>query len=307
MNPIENLKFAKEALSKALAQKKQNEELIKSIGPAIVDMLMPFLEEMSNNAKMSRQDMLDCISQIKIDVPPTNVPEAKVAVTLPDFPKIEIPTPQVTVNQTIDTKGIEDAIKKGLANFKIPEPKVTVNVPPVNVPELPEQIPFDGNVHLVDVDKKNPLPVVLMDANGKPFQMSQSGGIGGGPSPQTFFTDPTGRQIITPMQMRSMRSTAYVSISTGTETTLLAGKAGEYLDMIQVIGTNNSDAAVSVDIRDATGAGIITTLRIPANGTAGASNTSPIPQNMKADTWTADMPDITGTIVTLSALFSREI
>lgn len=121
------------------------------------------------------------------------------------------------------------------------------------------------------------------------------------------MADKLGRQVMRPMQVRDLIATAYVSLATGTETTLLAGVASTFLDLINVIGTNNSDAAVSVDLRDATGAGIITTLRIPANGTVGTNNTVPIPANTLATAWTADLPDITGTTVTLSALFSKEI
>ena len=73
------------------------------------------------------------------------------------------------------------------------------------------------------------------------------------------------------------------------------------------MGTNSSDAAVTVDLRSETAAGIMTSIRITANGTAGVSLSVPIPQNTVAGTWTADMPDITGTTVTLSALFSKEV
>lgn len=119
--------------------------------------------------------------------------------------------------------------------------------------------------------------------------------------------DDVGRQLIRPVQVRDLTKTAYVSISNGTETTLRAAVAGAYLDLINLIGTNNSDAAITVDIRAVTGGNIQTSLRIPANGTAGASFTVPIPQDETGNNWTADLPDVTGTTVTLSALFSQEV
>jgi hypothetical protein len=122
-----------------------------------------------------------------------------------------------------------------------------------------------------------------------------------------FRSDDLGRQIVRPVQVRDLIATAYASLTTGTETTLLSGIASTFLDLIYVMGTNNSDAAVTVDLRSATGTNIVTSIRIPANGTAGVSLSVPIPQNVAADTWTADMPDITGTTVTLSALFSKEV
>jgi len=120
-------------------------------------------------------------------------------------------------------------------------------------------------------------------------------------------TDGIGRPITRPVQTRGLLQTAYVSITNGTETTLFAGAAGIYFDLVYVMATNNSDVAVTVDLRSATGGGIQTSVRVPANGTAGVSLAVPIPQDAAADTWTVDMPDITGTTVTLGALFSREV
>jgi hypothetical protein len=91
-------------------------------------------------------------------------------------------------------------------------------------------------------------------------------------------TDGIGRPIIRPVQTRGLLQTAYVSITGGTETTLLAGVAGIYFDLIYVMATNNSDVAVTVDLRSASGGGIITAIRIPANGTAGVSLTTPLPK-----------------------------
>lgn len=119
--------------------------------------------------------------------------------------------------------------------------------------------------------------------------------------------DAVGRQLVRPVQVRGLVQTAYATLSTGTETTLLAGVASTFLDLIYVSGANNSDAAVIIDIRAATGAGIVMSLTIPANGTAGVSLPVPIPQDIAAAAWTADMPDITGTTVYLTALFSKEV
>ena len=124
---------------------------------------------------------------------------------------------------------------------------------------------------------------------------------------QPIATDGIGRPITRPVQTRGLLQTAYASISTGTEATLLAGASGVYFDLIYLMGTNNSDAAVTVDLRSATGGGIVSAMRIPANGTAGVSLAVPLPQDAAADTWTIDMPDITGTTITVSALFSREV
>ena len=124
---------------------------------------------------------------------------------------------------------------------------------------------------------------------------------------QRFSVDDLGRQLVRPVQVRDLTLTAYATLTTGTETTLKAAVAGSYLDLIYVMGANNSDAAVTVDIRAVTAGNVMMTLQIPANGTAGIACPVPLPQDETGNNWTADMADITGTSVYLTALFSREI
>ena len=119
--------------------------------------------------------------------------------------------------------------------------------------------------------------------------------------------DDLGRTLTRPVQVRDLIATAYVSVTNGTETTLLAASAGVFHDLIMLVGSNNSDAAVSVDIRAVTAGSIINTLRIPANGTAGFVPTVPWPQDATGNNWTVDGPDETGRTLTFSALFSKEV
>jgi hypothetical protein len=119
--------------------------------------------------------------------------------------------------------------------------------------------------------------------------------------------DDLGRQIVRPVQVRDLLATAYASLTNGTETTLATATTGGYLDLVYVMGTNSSDAAVTVDLRGGSGGNIMASIRIPANGTAGVSLPVPIPQDATGNAWTADLPDITGTTVNISALFTREV
>jgi hypothetical protein len=121
--------------------------------------------------------------------------------------------------------------------------------------------------------------------------------------------DDLGRQL-TRTQVRDLLSTAYVSLTTGTETTLLSATAGFYYDLVYIMGANASDAVATVDIRGVTGGNILMTLVVPPYGTAGVSLPTPLPQTGSDGTgnnWTADMNDITGTTVYVSALFSKEV
>lgn len=75
------------------------------------------------------------------------------------------------------------------------------------------------------------------------------------------------------------------------------------------MGSNNSDAAVTVDIRPVTAGNVVMTLGIPAYGTAGVACPVPYPQSTSdtGNNWTADMGDITGTTVYVSGLFTKEV
>lgn len=119
--------------------------------------------------------------------------------------------------------------------------------------------------------------------------------------------DDLGRQVMRTLQVRDLIQTAYVSVTNGTETTLRAGVAGAFLDCIAVMCSNNSDAAVSLDIRPVTAGNIVHTIRIPANGTAGWAPPIPWPQSDTGNNWTVDGPDETGRTITVSALFSQEL
>lgn len=119
--------------------------------------------------------------------------------------------------------------------------------------------------------------------------------------------DTIGRQIMRPVQVRGLIATAYISLSNGTETTLLAASAGVFHDCISVVGANTSSAAAVVHLRAVTGGNIVASFEIPSGGTAGVSFPVPYPQDETGNNWTADMDDITGTTVYLTGLFSKEV
>lgn len=119
--------------------------------------------------------------------------------------------------------------------------------------------------------------------------------------------DDVGRQIVRNFQIRDLILTSYTIISNGTETTLLTAAAGTYADLVYIMGANDSAAAVQVDIRAVSGGNKVMTLEVPSYSIAGVSLPVPFPQDATGNAWTADMPDITGTNVSISALYSTEI
>lgn len=126
-----------------------------------------------------------------------------------------------------------------------------------------------------------------------------------------FRGDDLGRQLIRPVQVRDLISTAYVNKVTGstfgTETTLFSGATNTYHDLIYVLASNDSTVAIGVDIRGTLAGNVLMHLEIPANGTVGIATPVPLPAGDVGASWTIDLPDVTGTNVYMSALFSKEI
>lgn len=429
----------KNSLDNALISAKQvrfeddRRKMMSTVGQDIARMLTPFLNEVSASSKINKENLRDVVRELQHEISSREM--------------------------NIDTSPIIEAIEKSMGNLYIPEPKVTVNVPPLKIPDIkmPEEMNVRGWVQLMGVDLNNPLPVQLRDAKGNPINLFENltqivnGGGGGGkhdfftikgfsqsafseitnpdgrvkvelPTGSSGLTDtelratavpvaqvsgamwstnvtntvavsatdldvrdlanatdsvsvyqvsganwstnvtntvtvtgsltstvvvgptvadaaddgnapvqfggiartanPTavaandvvkatfddlGRQVVRTHQVRDLIATAYVSVTNGTETTLLAATAGAYLDCIAIMLSNNSTAALSVDIRPVTGGNIVHTIRIPADGTAGWAPPIPWPASDTGNNWTVDLPDITGTTVTASGLFSKEI
>lgn len=130
--------------------------------------------------------------------------------------------------------------------------------------------------------------------------------VAGGDVVKSTYDD-LGRQVTRPLQVRDLIATAYVSVTNGTETTLRAAVAGASLDMVLLTLSNTSDAAVTADIRAVTAGNISLSIVVPPYGTAGYSASVPLPQSEQGNNWTIDLPDITGTTVYASGIFSQEV
>lgn len=121
--------------------------------------------------------------------------------------------------------------------------------------------------------------------------------------------DAAGRQVMRPVQVRDLIATAQVSLTTGTELTLLAATAGEFHDLIMISLANTSTVAVQVDVREVTAGNIVYSASLPVGPHPPFILAPPVPYPNSAtgNNWTVDMPDITGTTVFITALFSKEV
>lgn len=107
---------------------------------------------------------------------------------------------------------------------------------------------------------------------------------------------------VTP-SIREFTKVQTTSLTTGTETTILTAETGIYHDLVLVTCHNDSDAAVSVSIREATGGDVKFIMTIPAAGSQLEPMRFPIPypQASAGANWTADMGDYTNTTITILA------
>lgn len=123
---------------------------------------------------------------------------------------------------------------------------------------------------------------------------------------EVLATDKVGRLLTAPYQVRDLLSTGTASLSTGTAVTL-AGAAGSgvFRDLVHITAANNSSAAASVTLT-ADGS-LIKTLQVPASSTLSIDFNVPVPSPTANTIWVADMEDITGTTVTVDALFVNNI
>lgn len=119
--------------------------------------------------------------------------------------------------------------------------------------------------------------------------------------------DKLGRTLTRPMQVRDLIRTAYVTLSTGTEATLITAAAGTFYDCIWMAFANTSTAAVQIDVRAVTAGNIVHSAYVPANSTVGWAPPVPWPQDATGNNWTVDMGDFTNSNVLITALFSQEL
>lgn len=229
----EILRQTKNALDVAIAEKKRAQDLVSSLGPAIVDTLKPVLDEIANNSKLSKEELLSAVAEIKINVPKADVPQAQVEVKIPE---IIIPEPKVTVNN--DNSSISKVIEKGfsmivklLGGFKIPEPKITI--PKIDIPKIvmPKTMEIKGDVGILGVDRDNPLSVIMVDEKGNYAgfnpKISVSGMGGGQVNMATFngFSVPAYDYV----------SVEYPGATTETYTLKKGGSGGEVVQTLQLI------------------------------------------------------------------------
>lgn len=120
------------------------------------------------------------------------------------------------------------------------------------------------------------------------------------------FCDDLGKQVVRPYVPRDLITQNTITLTSTTETTLLAQVASTFLDLIQIVAINTSATAVRVDIRDSTTGTIRFALYLPAGDTRGVVFQIPIPQATVNTNWTAQLSAAV-TDVRIFALAVRDV
>lgn len=108
-----------------------------------------------------------------------------------------------------------------------------------------------------------------------------------------------GGQVFPAERIRDYVVQQATSITNGTEKTILTALSKYHQDLVMITGHNNSDAAITLDIRDNTGDTVRLKLTIPASSAKSWIFNTPYKQTLPGDNWTADMGDYTDTTVTI--------
>ena len=156
----------------------------------------------------------------------------------------------------------------------------------------------EGNVAHGAGDLGNPVSMGLNARTGNPTSVGNDTRV-------RAIADDVGRQITYPYQVRDLFNTAYVSLTGGSVTDLIAGVSGVFLDLVQITAANDSGAAVTLTVYD--DSAVVMSMVVPANNTITQTFPVPIRQGATGGDWEVDLPDISGTTVYVNAQFIRNV
>lgn len=139
-----------------------------------------------------------------------------------------------------------------------------------------------GNVAHDAVDAGNPLKVGGQARSTNATRVADADRV-------NFIADLAGRQVTVPHQVRELVTKNNITLSTTTETTLLAAAASTFHDLVFLMLTNTSSTAVRVDFRDTTLGTVLFSVGLAANGGAVIPFPVAVPQTTVNTNWTAQL------------------
>ena len=162
---MSELKKIEETLKKFVQETKKSKPkyvststtMVSEISKEVADNFIPIIQGMADNFKISKEELINIIKEIKINPPEVKVPE----IVIPEFP-----APKVVVPPLPEIK---------LPEIVIPEIKIpTIKTPKI---EMPDEMNIKGWVSLMNYDRDfltNPLPVQIRDGSGNPIKLFEN-------------------------------------------------------------------------------------------------------------------------------------
>ncbi len=140
-----------------------------------------------------------------------------------------------------------------------------------------------GDVAHDAVDSGNPLKIGGQARTTNPTPVANADRV-------NAMYDSLGRQVVVLSHVRELVVQGTVTLTTTTETTVLAaGAAGVFHDVTAIIIGNTSNTNVTVTVRDTMAGAIIIVLRVPLQSSVIVPITMPIKQTTAANAWTVQL------------------
>ena len=163
------------------------------------------------------------------------------------------------------------------------------NVDIVTMPNVAQATASNLNAQVVGeiahdgVDSGNPIKIGGIARTANPTAVAALDRV-------NAFFDTSGRQVVRLNAPRGLRIRNTITLTSTTETTLLAAAASTFHDLTKIIVINTSATAVRVDIRDTTGGSVIFAIYAPAGQTVGyVDSADPVEQASVNTNWTAQL------------------
>ena len=176
------LKMARDSVAKALeeARRRRNDEdrkyILANISKDLVAILTPLLNKIADNSRITQEEIVEIIKNIKVEAPKVDVQVAA--------PEVNVETPKAEVKVEVKDPKIPPI------RVNVPTPKVFVKPADVKLPK--EMVVKDMGKLLkaienalkvkakVEIERGKPLNVILTDEKGREYKALTSMLTGGG-------------------------------------------------------------------------------------------------------------------------------
>lgn len=185
--------------------------------------------------------------------------------------------PASTTTMTVGFVGVDDRARVEVYGF--PSTPIAVQSPAAAL--LSAQV--QGNTTAGSTSPTNP---VMMGMQAQTAELATADSNNSARYP---MASPGRQLVVRPNQIRAAQNQATITLSSTTETTLLASVSARFLDITNLIIANTSATGVRVDFRSTTGGAVVFSVWVPPTTTIAHNDSSGILQATVTTNWTAQL------------------